>query len=214
MRRPLDLPREPLTLRRRSWLAAAIGWPVLVRAAEQADARAAARSSHFPFGPVVPTRRLDPWPVLTHRGQRTNLPALLAGKVSAVQLMFTGCSATCPIQGALFAQAQSLLKAAVPSAQFVSISIDALGDTPAALDAWLKKFSAAPGWLAAVPRPADVDAIVDRLGSGGERLPTGPDPHTGQVYLFDRRAELVLRTPSMPPAAEIVDALRAVHARG
>lgn len=214
MRRPLVLPREPLTLRRRTWLAAAIGWPVLGHAAEPADARAAARSSHFPFGPVVPTRRLDGWPVVTHREQRTHLPALLSGKVSAVQLMFTGCSATCPIQGALFAQAQSLLKSAVPAAQFVSISIDALGDTPAALDAWLKKFAAAPGWIAALPRPSDVDAIVDRLGSGGEKRPAGPDPHTGQVYLFDRRAELVLRTPSMPPAADIVEAMRAVHARG
>lgn len=178
------------------------------------DPREVARSSHFPFGPVVPTRPLAAWPVTTHAGLSTDLPSLLRGKVTAVQFMFTGCSATCPIQGALFAQAQRELKGSVAGAQFLSISIDALGDTPSALAAWLKKFSAAPGWLAALPRVQDVDAIVDRLGSGGEKKPQGPDPHTGQVYVVDRRGELVFRTASMPPPAQIVDALRQVHARG
>ncbi len=200
-------------LRRRAllaWLAAAPA----ARAAGTPNARDVARSSHFPFGPVVPTRPLAPWPVTTHLGVATELPVLLRGKVTALQLMFTGCSATCPIQGALFAQAQRDLMGALAGAQFLSVSIDALGDTPAALAAWLKKFSAAPGWLAAVPRVQDVDALVERLGSGGEKRPQGPDPHTGQVYVIDRRGELVFRTASMPPPAQIVDALRQVDARG
>jgi protein SCO1 len=199
---------------RRDALLALLGWAGGVAPLRAApDPREVARSSHFPFGPVVPTRPIGAWPVTTHAGLATDLPSLLRGKVTAVQLMFTGCSATCPIQGALFAQAQRDLKGAVAGAQFLSISIDALGDTPAALAAWLKKFAAAPGWLAALPRVQDVDAIVERLGSGGEKKPQGPDPHTGQVYVVDRRGELVFRTASMPPPAQIVDALRQVGAR-
>ena len=200
--------------RRRRLLAAAALLCGAARAGDLPQAREAARSSHFPFGPVVPTRRVEPWPLLTHLGDKTDLRALLRGKVSAVQLMFTTCSATCPIQGALFAQAQARVKAAPGALQWLSISIDALGDTPAALGAWLRQFGAAPGWIAAVPQVKDVEAIVERLGSGGEKRPVGPDPHTGQVYLFDRRAELVLRTPSMPTVAQIVEAVRAVDARG
>jgi protein SCO1/2 len=106
------------------------------------------------------------------------------------------------------------MKAAPAAVQWLSVSIDPLGDTPGALRAWLKQFGAAPGWVAAVPQVKDVEAIVERLGSGGEKRPVGPDPHTGQVYLFDRRAELVLRTPSMPTVAQIVEAVHAVDARG
>jgi protein SCO1/2 len=200
---------------RRSGLLAAVAVAAgMARAADPQQAREAARSSHFPFGPVVPTRRVDAWPLLTHLGRKTDLQSLLRGKVSAVQLMFTTCSATCPIQGALFAQAQAQMKAATGAVQWLSISIDPLGDTPAALQAWLRQFGAAPGWLAVLPRVADAEAIIERLGSGGEKRPPGPDPHTGQVYLFDRRAELVLRTPSMPTVAQIVEAVRSVELRG
>lgn len=211
----MGLPREPLTRRR----VLGAGALLLAGAAhgqgrERVDPREAARSSHFPFGPVVPTRSLERWAVITHRGTTTDLPALLRGRFSAVQLMFTTCSATCPIQGALFAEAQRLVGGAAFAPQFLSVSIDALGDTPEKLAAWLKGFGAGPQWGAALPRVADVDAIVDRLGSGGEKRPPGPDPHTGQVYLFDRKAELVMRTPSMPTPAQIADALRQVAARG
>ena len=203
-----------MSTRRRFLLGAAAAWAGSARAADAPQARAAARSSHFPFGPVVPVRRVDAWPLVTQAGRGTDLQSLLRGKVSAVQLMFTGCSATCPIQGALFAQAQALMKVPPGGVQWLSISIDPLGDTPAALQAWLRQFGAGPAWQAALPRVVDVEAIIERLGSGGEKRPTGPDPHTGQVFLFDRRAELVLRTPSMPTAAQIVEAVRAVDARG
>ncbi len=194
-------------MRRRHLLAAAMASPLAH--AQAPDAREAARSAHFPFGPVVPARTLESWPVRTHAGAATELPALLRGKVTALQLMFTGCSATCPIQGALFAEAQRRLTPKASGSQFVSLSIDALGDTPPALADWLRKLGAAPGWLGVLPRPGDVDAIVERLGRGGEAKASAKDPHPGQVYVFDREARLVYRTPGMPKPAQIVEALAA-----
>jgi protein SCO1 len=170
---------------------------------------------HFPFGPVVPARRAGAWPVKTQNGLATDLSTLLLGKVTAMQLMFTGCSATCPLQGALFAQAQRDPAAAEVTAQFVSLSIDPLADTPAALAGWLRKFAAQPGWLAVAPRIEDVAAIIAWLTRGGESRPIGDhDPHTGQVYVIDRRGELVFRLASMPPASDIAAVLRSVARRG
>jgi protein SCO1/2 len=172
----------------------------------------ASLSSHFPFGPVVPARPLAAMPVLTHQGLETDLVSLLRGRVSAVHLMFTVCSATCPLQGALFAQAQQAAADGVKGVQFVSISIDPLSDTPAALQRWLTGFQAMPGWVAVRPRPQDLDRLIALLGEGGETRPAGRDPHTGQVYLVDRRARLVYRTPSMPSVQTMVSDLRRVAA--
>jgi protein SCO1/2 len=192
---------------RRRWLQGAgamlLAGPVAVLGAPRGD-----DSGHFPFGPLRRPRALAPWPVWTHLGQQTTLQVLLQGKTTALQLMFTGCSATCPLQGALFAQAQRALQPGEAGLQLLSLSIDALGDSPVALARWLAKMGAQAGWLAAVPRVADVDTLIARLGQGGEPRPAGSDPHNGQVYLINRRAELVWRSASLPPAAQVVAALR------
>ena len=161
---------------------------------------------------MVPARPLPALPLLTHQGRETDLASLLRDRVSAVHLMFTVCSATCPLQGALFAQAQQAVAGSVKAVQFVSISIDPLSDTPSALQRWLTGFQAAPGWVAVRPRPQDLDRLVAVLGEGGESRPVGRDPHTGQVYLTDRRARLVYRTPSMPSVQAMVSDLRRVAA--
>lgn len=177
-------------------------------------ARAAAASAHFPFGPVVPARPMPAWPLTTHLGQPTTLRALTQGKVTALQLMFTGCSATCPIQGAIFAEAQRQLGTSVSGAQFVSLSIDPLSDTPQALATWLKKLDARPGWVAAAPRLNELDALFELLSGPRVGKRSGPDPHTGQVYFLSRRGELVYRSADLPPPDQIVLAMRRVGAAG
>jgi len=180
-----------------------------------------AGASHFPFGPVQPPRALPAFPLLTHQGKATDLGAMLRGHVTALQLMFTGCSATCPIQGALFMQAQQVLQGEPSSArvpalmpvQWLSLSIDPLADGPPQLAAWLRKFEAGPAWLAAAPRVGDVEPLIALLGSGGERRPRGTDPHTGQVYIVNRQGELAFRTSSLPTPATIIEALHRIGAK-
>jgi protein SCO1/2 len=208
--------RRQATSRLAAMVACAAGTPAAARVVVAAAAsRDEAVSAHFPFGIVAPPRPLPAGPVQTHLGQSTELRALLEGRATALQLMFTGCSATCPIQGALFAQTQTLLArhaaTAVPM-QLLSLSIDPLSDSPQALAGWLRRSGAGTGtpWIAAAPRVADVDRLVTLLGSGGEPKPRGSDPHTGQVYIVDRKGQLVWRTPSLPPPAEIIKALASV----
>ena len=159
-------------------------------------------------------RRIGAFQVLDTSGSAGGLNNLLRGKTTALQLMFAGCKASCPIQGAVFAQAQRLAQQAQMPVQFLSLSVDALGDTPVRLQAWLRQFDARAGWLAAVPaRVADVDTITALLGAGGQGMLSSADAHNGQVHLINRRAEMVERTPMAPPAADIVSALFRVRQR-
>jgi protein SCO1/2 len=123
--------------------------------------------------------------------------------------MFTSCQATCPIQGALFANAAKKLAENNKPAQLLSISIDPDRDTPAVLRDWLKRFGSSPRWRAAQPEKAQLEALVELLKSKN----AAPDPHTAQVYYFDRKGRLVLRSVDFPPAQEIVRLLEQLAAK-
>jgi protein SCO1 len=207
---------QPALTRRQGLLllAAALGRPATAQPARPA---APGTTPHFPFGPLPVPRALPNWPVHTHQGQATDLAALCRGRSTALQLMFTSCSATCPIQGALFAQAQAMLMAAAGGPgrlQLLSLTIDPLSDDPAALAAWLRRHGAGPLWRGAQPRLADRDAQLAFFNQDGLRPPSGSDPHTTQVHLIDRQARLVYRTPALPPAEQIASLLRRIDQAG
>ncbi|MEJ8812409.1 SCO family protein [Variovorax ureilyticus] len=156
-------------------------------------------------GPVAPLATAPALPLRRHDGATPTLVAQLTGACTAVQLMFTGCSSVCPLQGALFGALQAeLLTQRDNSARLLSLSIDPLADDPAALSAWLLRFGAAAGWSAAAP---DVRAL-DQLLSLFSRNAAAGDRHSGQVYVFDRHARMAWRTSELPPAAEVLEALR------
>ncbi|KQW66878.1 SCO family protein [Methylibium sp. Root1272] len=159
-----------------------------------------AAPAHAPFGPVVPPQTALSVPLIGDDGQAFYLPHRLRSKVTAVQLMFAGCSAICPIQGALFAGVAQRIES-VRGAQLLSLTIDPLNDDPAALRRWKERFGAHRLWSAAAPKLQDVDALFDFLG-GRNR---GVDGHTGQVYLFDRQARLRYRTPEFPTISYVAD---------
>lgn len=155
--------------------------------------------------------RLDPplpAPALTvrwHDGRQRALAEVLRGRVTALQMMFTTCAATCPIQGALFASVRDGLGAATRrDLQLVSLSLEPLADTPEALAGWLQRHGGGRGrWLAGSPDVRSLTAWVEFLKSAQP----GPDRHTGQVYLFDRAGRLALRTVDFPPPQQVLNLL-------
>ncbi len=167
-------------------------------------------SAHSAAGPVDPAQAPPQLKLTLDDGTASSLQALLKDRVTALQLMFTSCQATCPIQGALFAEAAKQLGARAKPAQLLSVSIDPERDTPAALRAWLKRFGASPRWRAAKPDKPELEAFQSFLKS---RNPA-PDPHTAQVYYFDRKARLVLRSVDFAPAADVVRILEQLVSRG
>ncbi|RQR26684.1 SCO family protein [Burkholderia sp. Bp9143] len=167
-------------------------------------------AAHNQAGAVTPPRGAPDMKLVTQSARRTTMRALLSGRATALQLMFTGCSATCPIQGALFAQVQAALAhtSRLPL-QLVSASIDPLGDTPRAMQAWLAKFGAGPVWTGAIPEAARLDPWLDFLNGRA----AGPDRHTGQVFFFDEQARLVLRTADFPKPDEVARLLTQLASR-
>jgi protein SCO1 len=159
-----------------------------------------ASAAHEPFGPLRPPLPAPRLSLTADDGKRFELTQRLRGRVTALQLMFTGCSATCPIQGALFGAVAPLIQTQ-REMQLLSLSIDPLGDSPQALRAWRARFGAHTNWQGAVPRVEDVDRLLDFVR--GRAI--GADRHTAQVYLFDRQARLAYRTADMPPARFVAD---------
>lgn len=171
-----------------------------------ADARTPPPTSHDPFGRVVPPLPAPALPLTGDDGQVVTWPERMRGHATAVQLMFTTCSAICPIQGALYAEVAAQVDPA--SCRLLSLSIDPLGDNAPALHAWLTRHGAPPHWRAAVPRMDDLDRMLDHLRGRA----SGVDRHTGQVYVFDRFGRLVWRTVDLPAPAHVVELLRTVAA--
>lgn len=183
-----------MTLQRRDTLAL-----MAALAAPLAMAQTAA-PAHEPFGPLRPPLPAPKLALTGSDGKRSELTDRLRGRITALQLMFTGCSATCPIQGALFGAVATLINSQ-REMQLLSLSIDPLGDSPQALRAWLARFGTHARWQAAIPRVGDVDRLLDFVRGRA----AGADRHTAQVYLFDRQARLAYRTAEMPPARFVAD---------
>ncbi len=158
-------------------------------------------------GRVVPPVPLPRMPLRCADGSPADLAALVQGRATAVHLMFTGCSSVCPIQGAIFQRVQSLIPdQSARDILLLSLSIDPLGDTPAAMRAWLQKFDARTGWIAAAPAPDDLDRLLGLFGQGRSAV----ENHATQVNIINRRGELIWRTPQLPAADSIADILRRV----
>lgn len=158
-------------------------------------------AAHAALGPVTPPVAAPGFRLVGTDGTSGALKDRLTARITAVQLMFTSCSATCPIQGAIFADAQARLAQAGSDLRLLSISIDPLSDDAAALKTWLARFGAQPRlWSAASPRVQDLDPLLDFLRGRA----AGPDRHTAQAFLFDRQARLAFRTTDMPAGGDLV----------
>src|SRR5581483_3905118 len=105
---------------------------------------------------------------------------LVKGRVVAINFVYTGCSSVCPLLGANFARAQTLVGDA-PNVAFVSVSIDPANDTPQRLEAWAAKFGAKPGWTLVTGAKADIDALAKSLGT----TTADPTSHTPLVVIVD-----------------------------
>lgn len=92
--------------------------------------------------PWLPTPAVPDVPLLDHVGRAVRLPELLRGRAVAVNFIFTGCATVCPPQTALLREAfrQWQERPALRDALVVSISVDPLGDGPAQLRDFARRF--------------------------------------------------------------------------
>lgn len=156
-------------------------------------------------GRISPPVPMPALPLQLSDGSRTDLATLMRGRATALNLMFTGCSTSCPIQGVVFQRLQTLLRNPVARGiQLVSLSINPLEDTPAAMSAWLARFQAAPGWLAARPAPEGLETVQRLFGANGNGSLTD---HATEVSIVNARAQLVWRTHELPSPQSLAEML-------
>jgi protein SCO1/2 len=174
-----------------------------VAAATLAAAWPRAPSASAAHGRVDPPRPAPDVAMTRDDGERTTLDRLLRGRITAMHFMFTGCASLCPVLAAVFAGIQERLGASpAPRFALLSVSVDALGETPASLQAWRRRVGAGDRWRAAVPRPSDADPTL-RWAAGG--VPSFAfDVHGSQVLLLDPSARLVFRTADLPRPEHVV----------
>ena len=158
-------------------------------------------------GKIYPPRPVPDIPLRCDDGTSTRMATLLHGKATALHLVFTQCTTTCPIQGAIFEKVQGLLPDQTKhSVQLLSLSIDPESDTPEALHLWLQRFHGRPGWIAAAPRIEDLPAIRSFFGDGDRAVGN----HITQVQIIDRNGALIWRTFDLPSPESIASMLRMI----
>jgi protein SCO1/2 len=144
---------------RRNWASRA-GALALVLAASAllfvaSPAGAGSDPSHFPNIELI-----------TQNGQKVHFyDDLIKGKIVAIDLIYTTCEYSCPLETARMAQVQKKLGDRVGSdIFFYSISIDPEHDTPEVLKAYMEKFHVGPGWTFLTGRKEDIEFLSKRLG--------------------------------------------------
>src|SRR5690348_17007544 len=114
---------------------------------------------------------------------------LLKGKLVAIDMIYTHCVDSCPLETARLAQAQKLLGDRVgKKIFFYSITLDPKRDTPEALKAYAEKYHVGPGWLFLTGKPADIDLLSKKLGLYSDPDAGNRDGHTPILLLGDEAA--------------------------
>jgi len=159
-------------------------------------------ADHGRIRPPLPAPEIE---LVLNDGARSSLAKLTSGHPTAVQLMFTECTTTCPMQAAIFQRVQRLLpNAAAMGIQLLSLSVNPAADTPAALSAWLRRFHAGPNWIGASASVADTPLVRGFFWTASGSFAD----HSTQVNILDRQGRLVWRTIELPTAEEIAGVLQ------
>ena len=116
----------------------------------------------------------------THAGATVHFyDDLIKGKIVAINLIYTTCKYSCPLETARMAQVQTLLGDRMGrDVFFYSITIDPEHDTPEVLKEYGRKYHAGPGWTFLTGKQADIEAISKKLGLYSAPNPANPDGHT------------------------------------
>jgi protein SCO1/2 len=124
-------------------------------------------------------------PLTTQDGRTVHFyDDLLKGKIVAIDLIYTHCVDSCPLETARLSQVQKMLGDRVgKDIFFYSITIDPKRDTPEVLKAYADKYHAGPGWLFLTGKNQDIDLISKKLGLYSDPDTANRDGHTTQLMV-------------------------------
>lgn len=109
---------------------------------------------------------------------------LIKGKSVVLDLIYTHCLDSCPLETARLVQVQKMLGDRVgKDIFFYSISIDPKRDTPKVLKQYAQNYHVGPGWTFYTGKPEDIILIAKKLGLYSDPDPNDRDGHTPGVLI-------------------------------
>jgi len=128
---------------------------------------------------------------------------LVAGKVVAINFIFTHCTTICPPLAATFGKLRTLLgDRAGRDVHLISISVDPTTDTPERLKAWSQKFGPGPGWTLVTGTREEITRLLKALGA----YTASPTDHPPLVLIGNGRGQWT-RAYGLAPPAKLIAAI-------
>ncbi|HEU4414328.1 MAG TPA: SCO family protein [Candidatus Angelobacter sp.] len=114
---------------------------------------------------------------------------VIKGKIVVIDLIYTSCVDSCPLETARLVQVQKMLGDRMgKDIYFYSITIDPAHDTPKVLKEYKEKYHIGPGWTFLTGKKEDIDRISKKIGLYSEPDPQDRDGHTPSVLLGNEPA--------------------------
>ncbi|HJT53568.1 MAG TPA: SCO family protein [Candidatus Angelobacter sp.] len=109
---------------------------------------------------------------------------LIKGKSVVLDMIYTHCVDSCPLETARLVQVQKMLGDRVgKDIFFYSITIDPKRDTPKVLKQYAENYHVGPGWNFYTGKPEDITLIAKKLGLYSDPDPNNRDGHTPGVLI-------------------------------
>ena len=109
---------------------------------------------------------------------------LIKGKSVVIDMIYTHCVDSCPLETARLAQVQKMLGDKVgKDIFFYSITIDPKRDTPKVLKQYAQTYHTGPGWTFYTGKPDDITLIAKKLGLYSDPDPENRDGHAPGVLI-------------------------------
>lgn len=125
---------------------------------------------------------------------------LLKGKVVMINFMFATCNGVCPPMMANLAKVQRYLGERVGrEVVMISITVDPVTDTTAALKRYANNFKAGPGWYYLTGKKEDIDTVLRKVGG----LTPSKFEHSSLVVLGNEATGEWTKAPAMMNASEL-----------
>ena len=132
---------------------------------------------------------------------------LLRDRKVLINFAFTSCKGACPTMTANLARVQELLRSRKDRVTILTITVDPVNDTPAALKQYAAKFKAGPGWQFLTGSPDSIAAVLKRLGG----LVSKPEEHTMTLLVGDTSSGVWLKTLATERPETIVSLIEHIN---
>ena len=116
---------------------------------------------------------------------------VIGDRIVVMDFIYTSCTTVCPVISAVFGQVQNKLGDQLgDEVVLVSVSVDAVRDTPQRLKAYASIHKAEPGWIWLTGDKRTMDKVLDGLGAYTPNFENHPamvlvgDGHTGEWSRF------------------------------